>query len=487
MQQPVSSAMDHESVSDNLDQKPSSKRDKLGIHKFHTWPRAEQLDAFLAWLPRELANIPGLGWTNRSPEVMGYCLRTIGDSPDAATLAIVAASLQGLRDPIQHKYLKIVNALLQRLRSTFQIQCLADLQQEQSWLTWAAQQEKTNYTRQLLGKYTTVTTNYIPRYLRRIDEADRQRIHQFVPPPPPTGFAEDFLPYRQQTMAQQRERKATTDIIVPLYPVLRQLVRLRKQLAERMVLAFRDACRKIEAGEATLPYHFHYGDAIPEMTRYAQTIAEITMYGREVELKWVLWDKRTWVKRHAKHYERHSVANAENGKDAYQTGQNCFFLEFEGPTCDLLWFGDLIEHRLLQKFTQWDTSSSPEPESYQPRWQFARRIGFSHGCACGPTGLLNPGDRWFPLAAERNQALILEPESLYRGVLFGSALAMVAFSHGSRMNELLQVSWDKERRVTRTESVLLLGEDGQPKIGDNETPLTKQAKHHFQRFVPKVS
>src|SRR6266704_144924 len=289
MQHRVTSATEHETVSDKLDQRPSSKKGKLGIYQFLSWPREEQLEAFLAWLPRELADIPGIDWTNLSPEAMRYCLRIIGNSPDAAALAIAAASLQGLPVGSQCEYLKKVKALLQQLRSTFQIQCLADLQQEQSWLAWAAQQEKTNHPRALLARYTTVTTNYIPSLLRRLHAADRQRIQQFVPPPPPARFAEDFLPRRQLTMAQHRERNATTDILVPLYPVLRQLVRLRKQLAERMVLAFRDACRKVEAGEAALPYHFHYADAIPEMDRDAQTVAEVTMYGREVVMKWVLW------------------------------------------------------------------------------------------------------------------------------------------------------------------------------------------------------
>ena len=485
MQQRVSSATEHETVSDDLDQRPSSKKGKLEIRQFFYWPREEQLEAFLAWLPRELADIPGIDWTTLSPEAMGYCLRTVGDSPDAATLAIAAASLQGLRGPIQYEYLGSLNALLKRLRSTFQIRCLADLQQEQSWLAWAAQQEKTNHTRQLLARYTTITTNYIPRYLRLLHDADRQRIQQFVPPPPPPRFAEDFLPSRQVTMAQQRERKATTDILVPLYPVLRQLVRLRKQLAERMVLAFRNACRKVEAGEVALPYSFHYADAIPEMSRNAQTIAEVTMYGREVVMKWVLWDKRTWVMHHAELYHSKTVANAVEGRSSYLTEQNCFFLEFDGPARDLLWMGDLVEHRLLQKFTTWDTSSSQEPESYQQRWQFARRIGFSKGCQCSPTGLLDTGGRWFAVAAEYSQALILEPESLYRGVLFGSALAMLALSNGSRMNELLQVSWNKERRVTRTETVILQGDDGQAQMGDDGRPLTKEVKLHFQHLLPK--
>src|SRR5258707_8178758 len=143
MQQRVSSATGHETVSDDLDQKPPSKKGTLRIHQFFDWPREEQLKAFLAWLPRELADIPGIDWTNLSPEAMGYCLRTVGDSPDAATLALTAASLQELPAQTRHTYLKDVKALLQRLRSTFQIQRLADLQQEQSWFAWAAQQEKT--------------------------------------------------------------------------------------------------------------------------------------------------------------------------------------------------------------------------------------------------------------------------------------------------------------------------------------------------------
>src|SRR5204862_7275660 len=63
--------------------------------------------------------------------------------------------------------------------------------------------------------------------------------------------------------------------------------------------------------------------------------------------------------------------------------------------------------------------------------------------------------------------------------------AMLSHSNGSRMNELLQVSWDKKRRVTRTETVVLLGENGQPQIGSDGQPLTKEVKLHFQHLLPK--
>ena len=62
---------------------------------------------------------------------------------------------------------------------------------------------------------------------------------------------------------------------------------------------------------------------------------------------------------------------------------------------------------------------------------------------------------------------------------------MLALSNGSRVSELLQVSWNKERRITRTETIVLVGEDGQPQMGNDGRPLTKQVKLHFQHLLPK--
>ena len=63
----------------------------------------------------------------------------------------------------------------------------------------------------------------------------------------------------------QAKRKAQSDILVPLYPVLRQLVRLRKQLMERTLHTIRQAQRQVEIGEAELPFHFQHTDTLPEV------------------------------------------------------------------------------------------------------------------------------------------------------------------------------------------------------------------------------
>src|SRR5260221_10985603 len=81
--------------------------------------------------------------------------------------------------------------------------------------------------------------------------------------------------------------------------------------------------------------------------------------------------------------------------------------------------------------------------------------------------------------------MVFEPEALYRATLFGAALAMIALSNGSRVSELLQVSWNKERRITRTETVVILGENGLPLLGEDGRPMTKQVKIHLQHLLPK--
>ncbi len=198
-------------------------------------------------------------------------------------------------------------------------------------------------------------------------------------------------------------------------------------------------------------------------------------------MRFILWDKRSWVVHHADRYGEDSVRLAELSKGPYTPEHNSLFVQFDGPSRDLLWFGDLVEQRLFQRFDR----ASLHREEYRERWQRARQLGFSQGCFCDRPQILCLGDHWFREAHERGNELIFEFESVYRGILYGAALTMLALSNGSRVNELLQVSWSRERRVTRVETVVLLGEDGRPQIGADAQPLTKQVKLHFQHLLPK--
>jgi hypothetical protein len=455
---------------------------RSGKQNFAYWDPEVQREAFFAWLPQELHDAPGIDWTKLPSEIMGYCVKTIGGSPDAATLALAAASLHGAVSLSSHRTnLKEITRLLRSLRAGDHIQSLKDLKHEHIWHEWATLQKKTQGTRCLLDSYISITTGHFPRYLLRLDMADRQRMQAYALFPPPPGLREQYFPSRLIFAAQQEKRKATTDILTPLYPVLRQLVRLRKQLAERVLLAIREAQRIVETGEDVLPYHFQHTDIIPEVNRDAKTISEVRIEGREVVMKFILWNQRTWALTYRDRYSYSNVKLAEISKRTFSQEQSYYFVQFDGPACDCLWFGDFVEHRLFQSFDK----DRLHLEGYQERWQMARQFGFSAGCVCSRPGLLSPGLQWLAEAAERGNELIFDYESLYRGILYGAALTMLALSNGSRLSELLQVSWNKERRVTRTETVALLGKDGQAQFGADGKPLTKQVKLHFQHLLPK--
>jgi integrase len=453
-----------------------------GMQNFIHWEREKQLQAFFAWLPQELHDAPGVRWTQLPAKLMGYCLRTIRNSPDAAHLALAAGTMPAAMNVnSQYKCLIHLYRLLRSLRAGGFFQHLDDLKQEQTWHNWAAHWEKTPGMRIALSVYGSVTSNHFPRYLLRLTPQDRLRMQRYALPLLPSGLIERYFPSKELRSVQRANRKAVTDILVPLYPIMRQLIRFRKQVAERTLLAIRAAQLKVEAREATLPYRFHYIETIPEINHDARSISEVQVQGREVTMKWVLWDKATWVQHHPERYSAESIRCAREGQGSYSRQQNCLFVQFDGKASDLLWFGDLVEHAVLQRFDK----HSLHPEGYQERWDYARRLGFSKGCFTGRPGLLTPGDPWFASATDRGGELLIEFESLYRGILFGAALAMLALSNGSRVSELLQVSWNKERRITRTETIVLVGEDGQPQRGNDGRSLTKQVKLHFQLLLPK--
>src|SRR5689334_16266233 len=97
-----------------------------GKQAFIRWDSEQQCEAFWAWLPNELHDAPGIDWSQLAPRIMRYCIFTIGSSPDAAMLAVVAASLHRAISQVgQYTRLKQVSKLLRELRSMDQFQCVA--------------------------------------------------------------------------------------------------------------------------------------------------------------------------------------------------------------------------------------------------------------------------------------------------------------------------------------------------------------------------
>src|SRR6266849_4280169 len=139
----------------------AEKKRRRGQWAFVRWKREDQLKAFFGWLPQELHDAPGINWTELAPEIMGYLVKTVGRSPDAAVMAVAAASMHGAIDKIsQYTLIKNLGTLLKSLRATTSVQCLVDLQQEQVWFDWAALQEKKVVERHTLAAYASIAAGH---------------------------------------------------------------------------------------------------------------------------------------------------------------------------------------------------------------------------------------------------------------------------------------------------------------------------------------
>ena len=204
----------------------------------------------------------------------------------------VASMLGGFTTYTLRNTIGQLNILFKTLRSECQMQDYADLHHEQMWREFVQKTRKwTVRSRAQLHTYISFTQGHFPRYLQRLDTADQARLQVYTLPSLPYDFMRKQFPVRSRTTAQQAKRKAQSDVLVPLYPLLRQLVRFRKQLAARTFRAIEEACRKVEAAEAVLPLTFSHTDMIPEINRDARTVSEVQLRGREVTMSFTLWDK----------------------------------------------------------------------------------------------------------------------------------------------------------------------------------------------------
>src|SRR5450755_4598340 len=119
-QSPERSAEEHAGASE---QHPSQEKQRAaqrgGSRHFVRWGAEKQREAFFAWLPQELHDAPGVDWGQIAPEIMGYCIYTIGNSLDSAVLAVAVASLHRAVDlSSQRSRFHEVNMLLRELRAT---------------------------------------------------------------------------------------------------------------------------------------------------------------------------------------------------------------------------------------------------------------------------------------------------------------------------------------------------------------------------------
>jgi hypothetical protein len=437
--------------------------------------REAHLRAFYQWLPSDLHDAPGICWANASSRVLGYCVNTVGESEDSGYVAFaIGTAIGGLGQASLHQYLCRFYHLLCKIRRVCGIRHLSDLSNMAVWEEFAQSTEVTLQRYHEFRAYAALREKHVRFYVEHLPPKDRNRFAAYILPPLPPRFMERHGAEQMLVGQSQQRRRERSDILVPLYHVLVALIQLRKQAAERMIRAFRQACLGAEAGEE-LPLRFSYEERLPIVNRTAQTVADVRIEGRPVSMRFLLWNRRSWTLAHRECFSATTLRDAVVQEGSYRLEAEEYFLQFDGPASDLLWFGDLVEYRLLQQLNL----QGPSDELYQRRLAYARRVGVSQGFSCSRPSLLTPSREegfWLTRVGFSVQSgeLVFAPEQLYRGCLYGAALATMALTNGSRVNELLQVSLD--RRKTRTETVTVT-KDG--KTEQRRTTL------HLQHLLPK--
>jgi hypothetical protein len=450
----------------------TSKKSRLN---FSDGNREAHLHAFYAWLPKDLHAAPGMSWANVSSRILGYCVNTIGASPDKGPVALaIGTAIGSLGQASLHQYLSRFYHLLCTIRNVCGIEHLSELNRKEVWEQFAQNTEVTLNRYHELRAYAALVEKHVRFYIEHLAKPDRDRLSAYVLPPLPPRFMERHGAEQMLVARSQQRRKERSDILVPLYHVLVALIQLRKQAAERMILAFREACKRAEAGEE-LPLRFSYEEHLPTVNRNATTIAEVHIAGRGVCMEFLLWNRRTWTLAHRERFSKTTVRDAKTREGSYRPAIDGFFLQFTGEASNLLWFGDLVAGRLLQQLNL----CGPSDRYYQDRLTHARLVGASQGFSCSRPGLLTPSREtgyWLTRNGDvfPEGELYFDPEPLYLGCLYGVALATIALTNGSRVNELLQVSLD--RRKTRTE-IVTVTKDG--KTEQRKTTL------HLQHLLPK--
>src|SRR5260221_2781014 len=416
--------------------KPTSKR----RINFSDGDHALHVQALFAWLPEDLHDAPGIDWTQLSSEVIGYLVNTVSESPWASSLALAAGIGRGaMKKRSLKKSIMRLNALLRGIQSLCGSKHVSGLTQ-QVWESYVSQKELTpgDYTN--FHAYSTFTESHFPDHLEQLTPQERARLAPYVLPRLPRGFRKQYVPRSTLTEGEKQRRKGKSDVLAPLHSLLVALVRFRKQSTGRLLCAYLEALEHAKKGSIELPLPFSYEEELVIVNHNARTVAEVQLEKRPVTLRFLLWDRQSWVKKHPDDYGDTTKRKAALRVEEFSQSQ--FFVECLNPAEELLWFGDLIRYRIFQR----DMPQNITPEDAQQRKQILTQLGTVQGLTCTRIGILTPVQDFtnaLSHAISRTGALIFDVESLCRGALFASALATIALTNGSRLCELLQVSADR--------------------------------------------
>jgi hypothetical protein len=391
---------------------------------------------------------------------------------ELATLAIVLASA-GITVQYAVEVDSCARSLLDLLQHRFGITTAQEITLE-VWEAWGRDTDLMRRQTTRLRKYAAAVNHHLGDYRERLSREDLARIGHLLLPPLPKQFRYRFVPEAEQQAAAQRKRKAKTDVVSECATAMLALMLARYPSMDRFVRWYRQQIEQIEAGHLSIPARLVYEDDQLDLPRQpgpdAVSVAELRWRTAPVRLELTIWRPYEFSLQRLADRIQHTpnesqarlvaVRAQSEWKDRAGTGihadPHAYFVEVHS-TERMPWFmgpATRWHARLMQDGLVGDRASGGE-------------IGAGHAGVGTPVerlvsylGRVFASDREYgvcPTAA----GVCFEPEALYRGVLFGTAIVTLMLTADARIHEILQISVDRFVKPVRI--YVVKNPDGTPK------------------------
>jgi len=430
----------------------------------------QQLQVFLASMPPELVRAPRIDWARVPNKTRCYLLYGPGSRhPDRAALALASGIIasNGMLPGTIYVHVSALTIFWRQLIEHYKLHSVAELTYEH-WMDYGSVRERMRQRSIQLHHYQAADL-HVREYLHSLDPKAREDLKAVAFPEMPPRFNERFLPVTAFIREAREERKAKTDVLVPLTTTLVALILERKKATRRFLEWFRSQVAAVEHGELQMPADVEYRGYELGINHDAVSVQDVRWIRRETCVRATLWDPRTYARHH---HDRAWVADYLNQGPPKHTREKGH---------DWIYTPDLPDRYFLQLHTG-DPSELPWPVSIIAEGGFlgyGRRANeiSTHGGLATPSHVMA---YWLTLQPDLYRRAV-EPEALYRGVLYGATLAILALTSDARNGELVQVSAD---RFEPPRPYVIKDEAGEPVLN----PATGRPQYSvilLQRLLPK--
>ncbi|MUT67095.1 site-specific integrase [Paenibacillus sp. NEAU-GSW1] len=369
-------------------------------------------------------------WNKVEEKNLSYFIRKSAGTPwgNHFALALLSLSNRNLSPASISSMTTVLNARFRELFHHFQLSSMAEFSPThvEQYLSGQILKEHSDRQRQsFLTFYGSITFNLNKWVGSKFTTEKQEELAPYVLPLLPFDNR-DFSVREKAITTAKNKRKEDTSAVTPLLPEIRAEGHLRWNQVRRLREAFRSAVAKARAERIALPIEFNYDE-----TEYAGE----RWYFQLVDLK--------------------GLGSYQGRKKTYREfNDEDIVLEFikaekldDGSVGDGPWFLDLLRMRLLGN---WATDYISEEHKkncidYLNQWGYDIKEGGEIPSPFLPRnkGLLIQGFETTRTARLTNR-LLINIEPIFVACMFAKFALDIITSSGARMNELLQISYDKD-------------------------------------------